>query len=501
MRTKKALKNIIMSLILQVVTIICGFVLPRFILEKFGSEYNGITSSISQFLSCVVLLRAGLGGVTRAALYKPLRDHDDIKISSIMNATEIFMKKIAFIFLGLLIIFSLIYPFWVKEEFSFIFSFSLVLIIGFATFAENYFGITNQILLQADQNYYIISLLSIITTLINTMMSIILIKLGCSIHVVKLVSSIVYTLNPICLNIIVRKKYNIDKNVGVDNSAIKNRWNAFAQQAAVFVNNNTDVMVLSIFCDMKTVSIYTVYCLVVTGVKRLELAMIEAIEGTIGDIIAEGKKEVLQEKFSMFEFFTLGSSYIIFATAGFLLTPFVGVYTKGISDISYYQPIFGYVLCINMFVYCIRIPYDMLISTSGYFGAMRKFAVMESAINIVVSCICMIKFGLIGVVIGTFVALIYGTIKSVIYASRVIIKRKITVFIKKIISFVVAFNVMVFILHILKMQICDSYYDLVIEGIKVFGVAVLTVLFVSLVVFKQEVSNIVRHIKYNLRKR
>ena len=77
MRSKKALINSISSLLSQLVTIICGFVLPRLILSQFGSSYNGITSSITQFLNCVILLRAGVGGVTRAALYKPLADGDN----------------------------------------------------------------------------------------------------------------------------------------------------------------------------------------------------------------------------------------------------------------------------------------------------------------------------------------------------------------------------------------------------------------------------------------
>ena len=72
MRTKKAVINTMTSIMAEVVSIICGLILPRLILGAFGSSYNGITSSITQFLSCIVLLRAGVGSVTRAALYNPL---------------------------------------------------------------------------------------------------------------------------------------------------------------------------------------------------------------------------------------------------------------------------------------------------------------------------------------------------------------------------------------------------------------------------------------------
>ena len=66
-RGKKAAYNSIASLFAEIVALICGFILPRYVLTYFGSSYNGITQSVSQFLSVIALLRAGVGGATRAA--------------------------------------------------------------------------------------------------------------------------------------------------------------------------------------------------------------------------------------------------------------------------------------------------------------------------------------------------------------------------------------------------------------------------------------------------
>ena len=51
MRSKKAILNIISSLLLQVTTLICGFIVPKIIIEKFGSNVNGLASSITQLLA------------------------------------------------------------------------------------------------------------------------------------------------------------------------------------------------------------------------------------------------------------------------------------------------------------------------------------------------------------------------------------------------------------------------------------------------------------------
>ena len=70
MRTKKAFYNIITSLLSQIVSIICGLIAPRLILATFGSTYNGVINSATQFLSFISVLNIGISGATRVARYK-----------------------------------------------------------------------------------------------------------------------------------------------------------------------------------------------------------------------------------------------------------------------------------------------------------------------------------------------------------------------------------------------------------------------------------------------
>ena len=57
---RKAL-NAITSVMLQMATVVCGFVLPRMILAHYGSDVNGLVQSISQFMGYIVA-----GGSTAA---------------------------------------------------------------------------------------------------------------------------------------------------------------------------------------------------------------------------------------------------------------------------------------------------------------------------------------------------------------------------------------------------------------------------------------------------
>ena len=64
--------NIITSIILQVITFVSGLVIPRLILVQYGSQVNGLVSSLNQFLSLISLFEGGFGSVVLAALYFPL---------------------------------------------------------------------------------------------------------------------------------------------------------------------------------------------------------------------------------------------------------------------------------------------------------------------------------------------------------------------------------------------------------------------------------------------
>ena len=51
MRGKQALKNMVASLLLQVIVLLSGLILPRFILEAYGSSVNGMITSVNQFFN------------------------------------------------------------------------------------------------------------------------------------------------------------------------------------------------------------------------------------------------------------------------------------------------------------------------------------------------------------------------------------------------------------------------------------------------------------------
>lgn len=417
-RKKKAYYNTAASLLLEAVTIVCGLILPRLILQRFGSAYNGIVSSITQFISCVTLLRSGLGGVIRAALYKPLADNDNERISCIVKQSEVFMTRVARIYSACLVLFALIYPIIVIKDFRPLFSSTLVIILGLSTYFECRFAIAYQFLLQADQKRYIVALIRSVCLILNCTIAALLIKTGCSIHIVKLGSAFAFSLSPLFIYIYVRRNYTLNRNCREDGSVLTQRWDAFAHQVAAFIMSNTDVMVLTLFTDMPTVSIYSVYNMITAPMKNFVLSFANGVEAAFGNMLAKNENELLKRSFELYTYCIFTISSLLFTCTGILITPFIMVYTVGVHDADYFQPLFGCLMTLAQFIACTRIPFQTMVETAGKFKETRNGAILEALINIVVSILLVNFIGLIGVVIGTIVALLFRTVQYALYVDK-----------------------------------------------------------------------------------
>ncbi|MGE8204714.1 lipopolysaccharide biosynthesis protein [Heyndrickxia sp. NPDC080065] len=492
MRSKKAIANIMSSLLLQLTTIICGFIVPILIIKSYGSNVNGVINSITQFLGYIALLEAGIGGVVRAALYKPLANKDNVTISRIVKTAEKFFKIIAYILIGYLIVVAFVFPNIVSGEFDKIYTITLVLIIGMGTFAQYFFGISYQLLLQADQRLYFTSLLQVFTVVINTVIVVVLINKGASIHFVKLCSAAVLIARPLVLNIYVKYRYKIIKNVNADRNALNQKWDGLGHHISYFVNNNTDIAVLTLFTNMREVSVYSIYMMVVAGIRNITTTFSSGIEAAFGNMIANGERNSLYRNFISFEFLSFFITTVLFTSASLLILPFISIYTKGITDVNYIRPLFAYVLVAAGAAYCIRLPYHSIVIAAGHFKQTRNGAFVEAIINIVFSIVLVNSLGILGVAIGTLFAMLFRTFQYIFYISKNILERRILDPIKRILVSVSSVLVSVIIIRLIPTIAIDNYFYWGIYAIGVTTIIFLVTLFVNLICYFQDLKNVLQ---------
>lgn len=420
---KKMMINTVASLLAQLVAVIYGFVLPRLILEQYGSEVNGLTQSIKQFLGVISFLDLGVGQVVRSALYRPLSNCDNMLLSQVMASGGKFYKKLAYALAGYAAILSLSYPLLVVNKFGWTYTASLIAISALGSFCQYYFGITNEQLLHADQRSYVIFLLQIGSNLLNTALCVWIIHAGGSIHAIKMVTALVYLIRPTVTCLYVDRYYRIDRKAQYDKEPVAQKWNGIAQHISAVVLDGTDTIVLTLFSTLSNVSVYSVYYMVIGSIQQFYQAATSSIHAAAGSLWATGDLPRANRLFETVEIILHTVTVFLFCCTGLLLVPFVQVYTNGLTDADYIRPLFAAVLVLAYGIRCLRTPYNIWILAAGHYKQTQKCHIIAAVLNLTISILALSQWGLLGVAVGTLCAMLYQTIWMAWYSTRHLLKR------------------------------------------------------------------------------
>ena len=484
--------NTVLSVVSQIITMICGFILPRIILSTYGSDENGILSSVTQFLSFISLLDLGVGAVIQTAYYKPLSEGDSRLVSLTFNEANKFFKRIAYILIVYVFVLIGLFIFLEGESFSPFYIAGLVISISISMFAQYYISAPYSLLLNADQKYYISALLSIVCVILNTLFSFGLIKIGAALPLVKLTSSMIFLIQPIMLSVYVKKYYSIDKKETDPSFKIDQKWNGMAQHCATVIMNNTDVMILTLFSTLSNVSVYYINMHVVSCIKAFINSLSNGYSSLMGDLFVKHKQKELNSQFDNFEWIVNNFSVLIFSVTLVLICPFISIYTRGITDAQYIQPLFSTLLIAGQFVFCLRIPYNTIICSAGHYRQTQISAVVEAIINITISIALVYKWGLIGVAIGTLVAVTYRTLYFVVYINKNIINRSIAKFIKQLLIDLLCISLIVAIGNFICKWLNPSvnYINWVFAGALLFTVSLLIIGIINVIFYSNKMKTI-----------
>lgn len=496
MRKKKLIYNTISSLIFQVTTIVCGFILPRLILNAFGSNVNGLVNSITQFLGIISFLELGVGAVVQSALYKPLAENRQNDVSKIISSANKFFRRLAQILMAYVIALVVFYPMFAAKEYGFWYTATLIVAISISSFAQYYFGIVNRLLLTADQRGYVQYTAQIIAVVANTVACYLLIMLGCGIQVVKLTTSLIYLIQPFAIYLYVRKHYKIDTKIKYDNEPIPQKWNGMAQHVAAVILDGTDTVVLTLFATLSEVSIYSVYFLVVKGVKQLFMSMTNGITSLIGELWARQEIVELKKTFGWTEWVIHTGTTFVFGVTAVLIVPFVRVYTLGINDADYIQPLFAALIVAANAAHCLRLPYNIMILAAGHYKQTQNNYIIAAILNIVVSILAVKAWGLIGVAIGTLLAMGYQTVWMAWYDSKHLIKWPFRNFVKQVVVDIVTVTLCSITSSVFSMR-SVSYMGWIINAIEVAVVWLIIMVVINTVFYKDKMTRL----GYNLKRK
>ena len=416
-RKKSIALNSLASAVLQLVTILNGLIIPRLLLEAFGSEVNGMIASITQFIGLAALFQGGITGAARTAFYKPLAENDKNKISTVYVTAGRYFHRFSVLFAGYVIVLGIVFPYF-GVPLSSTDTFLLVIVLGMTGIFEYLFGLSNQLLLFADQKGYINTILQIGCVLLSALASFILIQIGASIIVVKLAAGTAMIIRPILLNLYVKEYMGIDRKVSADPSVLNQSNAALMKSIAFYVHSNTDTIVLTLFTSMSWVSVYAVHKYVVGSVSSLVSSVLANLEASFGNLFAEKKEDILSREVVAYDLFAKVVSACFFVPAYCLIDRFVVLYTTGINDAPYHQPVFAVLFLVGELLYCTGLTYHNMIMAAGHIRNTKGISIAEAVINLSVSVITVHRFGLVGVATGTLAAFLFTTAANYLYVRK-----------------------------------------------------------------------------------
>ncbi len=423
MKTKLAMKNAVTSILLQLVVAVSGIIVPRFFTAFYGSEVNGMVSSIGQFITYMGLVEAGVSAASIVALYKPLAEEDTGAINRIVAAAKKFYLRSGTIFAALVVVLVIVYPYIIHNEITDISFIRMMIVILSINGLVDYFILGKyRVLLVADQKSYIISIAQILGTIAVTFVTVIMIEAECSALMVKAAVAAVYVIRSLAVVWYTKRRYPaLDLRVTPDESAVSQRWSALLHQIVGMICNNTDIILLTLLLTvgaLSEVSVYSIYSLVGFALINLFLALSNGITASFGQVMASGNKEALQKGFSVFEYFSFILVFAAYTCMAVLLYPFINLYSAGFPDAAIYTR-WGLVV---LFTACglmqsIRIPGLTLIVAAGHFKQTQGRAIAEAVINIVVSVVLIFPLGIYGVLIGTCASYLYRSLDVILYSA------------------------------------------------------------------------------------
>ena len=421
-RLHTARKNVASTLANQLITTLCGLVIPWIMIDTFGSAAYGATTSIAQFLSYISLFEGGIGRVARGALYKPLADRDDEGISQVYLAVKRFFSCIGLAFAGYAVVLAFVYH-DIAEVAIFDREYTFMLVVGIAIgkFAEYMGGVSKVTLFNADQKQYVVNAVYIITNILNAGLIVLLAKCGADILWVKVMSSMVFVMRPVLYSLYLRRHYRIRRKG--TRAVLPNKFTGIAQHTAYVIQNNTDVLILTVLADLRSVAVYSVYHLIIFSMRNVVTSFTGGMEALLGDMVAKGEQETLRRTYRGYKLILTVLTVALFGATAVLILPFVRLYTADVTDADYIRPVFGLLLVLSEALNCLVLPCFNLTIAANKLRESQIGAYGEAAVNVVVSLVLVIVWDpLVGVALGTLASTVFKCVYYTVFTGREILK-------------------------------------------------------------------------------
>ena len=424
MTSSKTLKNSIISVIGQILTLLLQFINRRVFVMFLDIEYLGYQSVFGNIFSILSVAELGIGGIISFHLYRELVTDNKREIGKLMYLYKWVYRIIAAVILVLGLGACVFVPYIVKDASKSVGYLYTVYFLQLASIVAGYFLSYRRTIYAADQKEYVTIEIDLFANIFVQVIQLSLLAIFKN-YLLYLAIQLSTTL---IANFIIllksnrdypylKEKYTVTKEDIASRNMIPDVKNFIVHKISYAVYGGTDNIVISSICGVRDVALYGNYFILQKGVMNvLFYRLLNPVQAAIGNIVyADKKKDDLWNQFEMLDVFSFFfASYI---SAGFLVF-FQPAISLWMGSDDYLLP-FSFVAVYSLTIY-LEAVWEIVYKYRSVFGDYRQdrnCMLLSAILNIVVSVVLAKPLGVTGVQIGTFVAFLpiaYGRIRFVV---------------------------------------------------------------------------------------
>ena len=408
-RTEHSARNTSIAMFSQIIAIAMGYVTRMVFTHTMSESYVGINGLFTDILNVLALSELGIGTAIAYALYKPVAQGDVERQKSLMKLFRRLYYLVALLIAvaGLLVVPFLGYLVRDAGDVEHILS---IYLLYLASSVLSYLLIYKRTLVEAHQQSYIGTLYQIVFLFVQYAVQIVVLLTTRNFILFLLIHLLCTIGHNIC---IARKAdslypYLRDKHVEPlprkeRQGIIKNIRGMLMHKCGDVVVNNTDHLLLSAMVGIVSVAKYSNYYLIIGSVRQVLDQAFKGITASVGNLgVAEENRGRVRQIFEV-SFFAGQWMYGFASICLFqLLTPFVSI---SFGENYVFPTTLVFVLCLNLFVTGMRQAVLVFRDSLGLFWYNRYQSLAEAVINLAASIALTLRFGIIGVFLGTFIGI------------------------------------------------------------------------------------------------
>jgi len=334
-RTRKGIRNSLVAVAVQFVSLLVGFFSRKIFLDYLGTEVLGLNTTATSLLNFLNLAEMGIETAIAFTLYKPLYEKDEVSIREIIAIQGWFYRRVAlFIIAGSLALMPFFPLIFTKMQLPMWYAYASYLVLLFSALL-GYFVNYKQVILTADQQDYKFQMSYRLTMIVKVLFQMLSVKFLDHPYVWWLVWEAVFAIAAaIKLNFTVYRNYPfLKQSCKVDRELVRKYPSILSKIKQIFVHKisffatyQAIPLFIYAYASLTDVALYGNYMVIVNSLQALLIALFASLTSSVGNMIVEGNRTLIIKVFN--ELFTSRFLFVAFCSFAliYLTEPFISLW-------------------------------------------------------------------------------------------------------------------------------------------------------------------------------